>query len=93
MKLNFKWVKRTGQFQTGERLFLNSIEVGGYDWNGIAWVGTVDLLSWAEGNVSGDTEREIKDKLESFVQEWFEEALKEDEVIRIKPNKEVKGER
>lgn len=87
MKLNFKWKRKTGQYQTGESLYLNRICVGGYSWNSartqgskdnsITWAGFISLPSLSGGvdRVYGSSEEEVKSKVERVVVSWFTEVL------------------
>ena len=84
MELSLKWKRKVGQYQTGERLYLNQIIVGGYEWNGTRpqgsqeddrWSGRINLPSLKTTAVFSDTEQKVKDKIEGIVREWFNEAL------------------
>ncbi len=90
MKLNFKWKKKTRQFQTGDYLYLNKICVGGYSWNSTRsqhesnndtqWVGNIDMPSLTDKakRVYGASPEIVKLKMEQVITNWFEEALKEE---------------
>jgi len=86
--MNFKWVEKKGQYQSGESLYLNRILIAGYHWNGsqaksvehddsINWEGYIDLPSQTEKSktVYGSSEVEVKSRIEKVVKFWFNEAL------------------
>lgn len=93
MKLNFKWKKKTGQYQQGDYLYVNKIHIGGYDWNSARprheaeiddsarWVGYIELPSLADKSkrVYGANPDEVKTQMERVVTDWFTEALREGE--------------
>lgn len=85
MKLNFKWKENTGQYQTGESLYLNRIKVGSYGWNSSRsrsdpkdstkdYVGQT-ILPQATSSFYGQTTDEVKTKIERHIKAWFVEAL------------------
>lgn len=76
MKLKFKWVRKTGQFQTGENLYRNGMVVAGYSWNMErrrdsqvdTWKGFIDLPSLSKNrSVVANTEEDIKSKIEAII--------------------------
>jgi hypothetical protein len=79
MKLNFKWVKKTGHFTQGDYLRIGKITVGGYDWNSQrsqgdttnSWVGNIVLPCLKNDRVYGDTQDEVRQKVEQVVTSWF----------------------
>ena len=82
--LQFKWKVKTGQFQSGESLYLNRIRLGGYEWNSLRsrddpdapnYTGSLTLPSLKDNTVFGNTTDEIKFKLENKTNDWFQEAL------------------
>lgn len=83
MELNFRWVKKTGNYQTGKQLYLNKIKVASYGWNPVrsisdgsgndSWYG-LTYLPQMETRVYDGDESEIKVKLERNVTAWFVEA-------------------
>jgi len=81
--MEYTWRTKTGQFQSGESLYLNGICVGGYGWNACQpkhdkskdWAGEVSLPSLKTKVVFGSTEEEIKATMERTVSGWFKEAL------------------
>ena len=83
--LNFKWKVKTGQYQNGKGLYLNKICVGGCDWNSSRskgdtepnrYVGYLSLPSLKFDRTFGDSEDEVKAKVERVVSAWFNEALR-----------------
>ena len=87
IKLNFQWKRKRGQYQTGENLYLNTIQVGGYGWNGTRprdegnediWKGHISLPLLCDGSerVYRATEAEVKAEVERVVTVWFDEALR-----------------
>lgn len=84
--MKFIWARKTGTYQTGCNLYLNKIRVAGYTWNSSRsqgnpknepdWAGYIDLPSLKNASVSGDTEGEIKTKIERVVTDWFNRASK-----------------
>ena len=88
MDLHFKWVKNIARHQTGESLYLNKIRVGSYGWNAsrsksnkdesIDWVGRIELPSLSDiaKTAYGNTETEVKVKIEQIVTSWFQEATR-----------------
>lgn len=85
MKLNFKWKENTGQYQTGESLYLNRILVGRYGWNSTRsqsepkdstknYTGQTTLPQ-ATSSFYGQTPDEIRPKIERHIRAWFIEAL------------------
>jgi hypothetical protein len=81
MKLKFIWKVKTGQFQNGEKLYLNSIHIASYSWNGLnntgdnAYVGYTVMQTHNE-RIYAPTIEAIKAKIEKLVTDWFTEALK-----------------
>jgi len=83
MILNFTWRPKTGQYLSGESLYLNKIRVGEYSWN-IArsqddqdadkWAGCVLLPSQNNNYVFASDIDEIKLEVELRVMDWFHEA-------------------
>jgi hypothetical protein len=79
MKLNFKWVKKTGQFTRGDYLYIGKIQLGGYDWNSSRtqgdsanpWVGNIGLPCLKNDRVYADSVEEVKQKVEQKVAYWF----------------------
>ena len=83
--LNLKWKTNTGQYQTGESLYLNKILIGSYGWNSGRsrgstnldhYVGDVLLPSLKNKRVIADEVEDIKIKVEGIVDSWFNEALR-----------------
>ena len=88
MELHLTWQVKTGQYQTGETLFINGFPIADYHWNGSrnrdipaddAYVGNLLLpcvsdKSWK--SVYSDNTNIIKRKLETLAKNWFEKALK-----------------
>jgi len=79
-----KWITKTGQYQSGEYLYINRICVGDYDWNSCRsrdstetdrYVGNIVLPSIKNKRVFGDSPEEVKLKVERIVNAWFKEAL------------------
>ena len=81
--MNFVWKKTVGRFINGSSLYVNRLKVAGYGWNGISniptWTGVVGLPSLKDNSVGGETEKEIKTKIEKVVSDWFQEALRKEE--------------
>ena len=88
-KLNFTWVEKKAQYQTGEALYLNRIKLGAFYWNSSRsksdeqddsnnWVGELALpsLSGKSKRVFGSNPDEVKMKMEQITIEWFTEATK-----------------
>ncbi len=84
MELHFQWKAKTGQYQSGETLYLNRIRIGGYEWNSTRgkgdtesgdYSGALYLPSLKNAGVTGSLE-DIKPKLERIACGWFREALK-----------------
>ena len=86
MKLNFKWVEKKAQYQTGDFLYLNRICLASYDWNSSRskseaddeskrWSGQISLPSLKNKDVYGESPEAIKVKIEQVVTSWFREAL------------------
>ncbi len=84
--LNFQWKAKTGQFQSGENLYLSRIQVGQYSYNamrgrsesheGNDWIGNINLPSLKTDRVCAGDIDGIKMKLQNIVTKWFNEALK-----------------
>ncbi len=86
--LPFRWVKKTGEFQRGDYLYLNMICVGSYDWNSsrtqgdtdksTRWIGSIELPSLKDSarRVYGSDEAEVKQRIEGIVTRWFTHATK-----------------
>ena len=90
-KLNFRWRLRRGQYQSGERLYLNGILLGGFEWNATRlrsvpkdnstdWMGYIGLPSLSDDSkrLYGSNPDEIKADMERVVTGWFEKALEGD---------------
>lgn len=82
MNLNFTWKKKTGQYQSGESLYLNKIQIAVYSWSmkmkqGISWEGILLLPGLKNEYLYAATEEEIKQELELACTNWFKEALLE----------------
>jgi hypothetical protein len=85
-KLNFTWKVKTGQYQNGEYLYLNKINIGSCDWNtgqskgdtNNNYVGSLYLPSLIDKNkrIYSNDQKLIKDKMEVITTNWFNEALK-----------------
>lgn len=84
MDIKGEWRTKTGRFQSGESLYLNRVCVGGYEWNSCRprgsaetdrYVGNISLPSTKSTHVFGDSEEEVKLKVERVVNNWFKEAL------------------
>ncbi len=81
--MQFKWKRKTGQFQSGESLYINRIRVAGFEWNSSRskgdteapdWVGHIELPSLNNNRMYGHGEAEVKSKIEQVVTAWFKEA-------------------
>ncbi len=91
-KLNFTWRKQTGHYQIGENLFLNRIYIASCSWNGArtqtdalgntpnSYVGDINLPSLSDKvkRLYANNLEELKPKIERIVENWFNEALKEE---------------
>ena len=85
MKLNFQWKKKTGMYQNGESLYLNTIKIGGYDWNvsrtkddhSVDYEGGLLLPSLANRykRIYGNEPEDIKAELERIATSWFKQIL------------------
>ena len=84
--MKFIWMGKTGASQSGCTLYLNRIRVAGYSWNSSRpqskireepdWTGYIDLPSLKNKGASGNTEDEIKARIEKVVTDWFKEVGK-----------------
>jgi len=82
-KLKFKWVRKTGKYQTGEVLFLGRVCVASYEWNAgrpqgqldRTWIGHVLLPGLAEQSKTlyGEDTTEMKSRIQGIVTSWFDE--------------------
>jgi hypothetical protein len=82
MKLNFQWKQQTGQYESGENLYLNNIKVGLVSHNltrDYVWRASI-LLPRIDKNIYGNNISELKRDIELLITAWFEEALKGSEV-------------
>ena len=90
VELNFKWADSMGDFQSGESLALNGVRVANYGWNSMRnrdseedrllnYSGTILLpgLSGKASHVYGESEEQIKAKIEGIVTRWFDRVLAE----------------
>lgn len=89
MNLNFRWVRKTGDYSSGESLYLNRIALGSYAWNislsrdlpqaekdAHQYIGSINLPSIQTVRVYGAEPEIVKAQLEKKAAEWFIEALK-----------------
>ena len=83
MNLKFKWKKATTQYSTGERLYLNRVMVGLYQWHtsigSLNWQGQITLPSLRTATVESNDESDIKAQIEKVITTWFNEVLKDGE--------------
>lgn len=83
--MEYTWRVKTGQFQSGQSMYLNRILLGGYYWNGTQpqsahddsknWVGELALPSLVKGMIYGHSEENIRAEMERAANSWFKEAL------------------
>ena len=87
MELNFRWVDKKAQYQTGKTLYLNAIAVASYDWNCFLsksdtnkedkrYRGVINLPSLKDNMRYGSTDEMVMSKIELTVRNWFKEATK-----------------
>jgi alpha-acetolactate decarboxylase len=79
MKLEYKWKTKVG-YGSGEYLTIHGIVVGGYSWHITKdrkdWVGHVSLPGIKKDFIiEGDTQEEIRSKVERTVHLWFHKIL------------------
>ena len=83
--LKFLWKDKTGMYQNGKGLYLNKIHAGGCGWDDMRskgdtepnhYVGYLLLPSLKFRKIFGDSEDEVKAKVEKVVNAWFNEALR-----------------
>lgn len=94
MKLKFEWVRKEGQYQSGETLgetlLVNKTRLAEYYWdstgsrddpNRTTLSGRIYLpaLKEAASNVHDNDADVIKEKIEGVVTRWFKRVLKEEE--------------
>jgi len=83
MKLTLTWKTKTGQFDSGESLWLGAIRLGGYSFNASrpreskndTYTGHIDLPSLKQKEIFADSKLTIKAVLIKQVEAWFAEAL------------------
>jgi len=89
MKLKLTWKKKTGQYASGQSLWIGEIRVAEFFWNmsvsrndpdaaNKKWRGSV-WLPMFRGNdtLMAGEEADVKIKIETIVKEWFSKALGE----------------